>query len=81
MLPRYDATEGTDGFVSIEVNPHRADDTQATIDEVSNESWNTIWDVRTQRSEEGYTIEMAIPFKSLRYAGAGPQVWGALPPA
>nr|WP_298922901.1 DUF5916 domain-containing protein [uncultured Allomuricauda sp.] len=29
--------------------------------------WNTLWRVRTQRTENGYTVEMAIPFKSLRY--------------
>ena len=29
--------------------------------------WNTLWTVRTQRTEEGYTVEFAIPFKSLRY--------------
>ncbi|WP_353780107.1 DUF5916 domain-containing protein [Winogradskyella sp. 3972H.M.0a.05] len=29
--------------------------------------WNTLWRVRTQRTEDGYTVEMAIPFKSLRY--------------
>ncbi|MGB0521733.1 MAG: DUF5916 domain-containing protein [Flammeovirgaceae bacterium] len=29
--------------------------------------WNTLWRVRTQRLENGYTVEFAIPFKSLRY--------------
>ncbi len=29
--------------------------------------WNTLWKVRTQRTDEGYTAEFAIPFKSLRY--------------
>ena len=29
--------------------------------------WNTLWRVRTQRTATGYTVEMAIPFKSLRY--------------
>ncbi len=30
-------------------------------------SWNTLWSVRTQRTDNGYSVEMAIPFKSLRY--------------
>lgn len=30
--------------------------------------WNTLWTVRTQRTDEGYTVEFAIPFKTLRYA-------------
>ncbi len=29
--------------------------------------WNTLWRVRTQRNEDGYTAEFAIPFKTLRY--------------
>ncbi|MEM6397544.1 MAG: DUF5916 domain-containing protein [Bacteroidota bacterium] len=29
--------------------------------------WNTLWNVRTQRTAQGYTAEFAIPFKSLRY--------------
>ncbi|MCK8521257.1 carbohydrate binding family 9 domain-containing protein [Aquimarina sp. D1M17] len=29
--------------------------------------WNTLWRVRTQRTKDGYSVEMAIPFKSLRY--------------
>ncbi len=29
--------------------------------------WNTLWRVRTKRTKAGYTVEMAIPFKSLRY--------------
>jgi transaldolase / glucose-6-phosphate isomerase len=33
LRPVFDATHGTDGFVSIEVSPYLAMDTQATIDE------------------------------------------------
>ncbi len=29
--------------------------------------WNTLWKVRTQRADDGYYAEFAIPFKSLRY--------------
>ncbi|MEM7185271.1 MAG: DUF5916 domain-containing protein [Bacteroidota bacterium] len=29
--------------------------------------WNTLWRVRTQRTQDGFMVEMAIPFKSLRY--------------
>jgi hypothetical protein len=49
---------------------------QAIVDDVLNVSWNTVWDVRTSRFEGGWALEMAIPFKSLRYPGPGPQVWG-----
>jgi hypothetical protein len=42
----------------------------------NNSNWNTVWDVRTARSDTGYTVEMVIPFKSLRYRGGGAQTWG-----
>ena len=38
--------------------------------------WSTVWDVRTQRFEQGWTVEFAIPFKSLRYDARPVQVWG-----
>ena len=49
---------------------------QAVTDGVFNVDWNTVWDVKTARSEIGYTVEMRIPFKSLRYRTGGPQTWG-----
>ena len=41
-----------------------------------NGNWNTVWAVKAGRFDGGWTVEMAIPFKSLRYRGSGPQVWG-----
>ena len=41
--------------------------------------WNTLWKVRTMRRQDGYTVEMAIPFKTLRYdppKGGEPIEWG-----
>ena len=35
-----------------------------------------VWDVRTGRFEGGWTVEMAIPFRSLRYRTGREQVWG-----
>jgi hypothetical protein len=43
---------------------------------IIDDSWNTIWDVRSRRFAEGWVTEMFIPFKSLRYAGGRAQVWG-----
>ena len=49
--------------------------------QVTNESqysgdWNPIWDVKAGRFENGWTLEAAIPFKSLRYRPGRAQVWG-----
>jgi hypothetical protein len=41
-----------------------------------NRDWNQIWDVRTGRFEGGWIAEIAIPFKSLRYAPGRSQTWG-----
>ncbi len=50
---------------------------QTVTDEVnSNREWNTLWEVRTRRFDQGWSVEIAIPFKSLRYPRAGEQVWG-----
>lgn len=35
-----------------------------------------IWDSKGRRTERGYEVEVRIPFKSLQYAGSGPQEWG-----
>ena len=42
----------------------------------ANFDWNTVWDVQTGSFENGWTIEMVIPFKSLRFREKGDQVWG-----
>src|SRR6185436_2325380 len=49
---------------------------QSITDANVNAAWNTIWEVKVADAEDGYAFEMAIPFKSLRYDGSGPQVWG-----
>ena len=41
-----------------------------------NSDWNPVWDVRTARFEGGWTVEMEIPFRSLRYRPGPDQVWG-----
>jgi hypothetical protein len=40
-------------------------------------SWDAIWDVGTAITAEGYVVEMAIPFSSLRFPRTdGVQTWG-----
>ena len=41
-----------------------------------NSDWNPVWDVRTGRFDGGWTVEMEIPFKSLRYRPGPEQIWG-----
>jgi hypothetical protein len=42
----------------------------------SNTDWNPVWESRTGTFEGGWTVEMAIPFKTLRYRSGEDQVWG-----
>ena len=49
---------------------------QLTNEGSPNSDWNPIWDVRTGRFDGGWTVEMEIPFKSLRYRPGRQQVWG-----
>ncbi len=42
----------------------------------SNADWNPVWTVRTGRFEGGWIIEMAVPFKSIRYMSGEGQTWG-----
>jgi hypothetical protein len=44
--------------------------------EAPNFDWNTVWDARSSRFSQGWTTEMVIPFKSLRYREGPGQVWG-----
>jgi hypothetical protein len=60
----------------FQTNPIGAVRDASVTDGVNNSNWNTVWDVRTARTDDGYIVEMAIPFKSLRYRGGGPQTWG-----
>jgi hypothetical protein len=41
-----------------------------------NREWNPVWSVRTGSFEGGWTVEMAIPFKALRYTSGSNQTWG-----
>lgn len=41
-----------------------------------NRDWDGIWDVDTEITEDGWQLEMAIPFRTLRFRSAEQQVWG-----
>jgi hypothetical protein len=40
-------------------------------------NWDEVWDVRTQVREDGWTAEVRVPFRVIRFPeGRGEQVWG-----
>ena len=64
------------GFI-FQTNPLGAlADGLITDERDNNTDWNTVWDVKTQRFDQGWTVEIVIPFKSLRYNAGRQQVWG-----
>ncbi len=45
------------------------------INEQPNPNWNTLWDARTAEFDGGWTVEMQVPFRSLRFKEGG-DTWG-----
>jgi hypothetical protein len=68
----YDHRNG----VLFQTNPLGAQREQQIADGQYIESWNTVWDVKSARTRDGWSTEMVIPFKSLRFRDSGPQTWG-----
>ena len=69
----YDRRNG----VNFGVNPSGGRvDAQMTDERGMNMDWNPIWELRTGRFEGGWTLEVAFPFKSLRYRPGRAQIWG-----
>ncbi len=60
----------------FQTNPLGALRDMVVTDDQQNSSWNGIWYVKTGRFEHGWTLEVEIPFKTLRYHGNGVQTWG-----
>ena len=69
----YDRRNG----VRFRINPIGGrGDGQITSERISNRDLNLIWDVEVGRFDGGWTFEMAIPFKPLRYRPGRAQIWG-----
>jgi hypothetical protein len=58
-------------------NPLGARADYSVVDEGSpNTDWNPVWDVAGGQFEGGWVVEIAIPFKSLRYNAGADRMWG-----
>lgn len=50
---------------------------QDDVNGSEDESWDAIWDAAGHVTQDGYEVEMAVPYTSLRFQrGASDQVWG-----
>ena len=55
---------------------HHALDTAGQCESGGLGDWNPVWDWAVGRFPGGWTVEAAVPFKSLRYQPGAAQVWG-----
>jgi hypothetical protein len=60
------------------VNPSgvRADAVANGDNSYGDDSWDPVWEVKTQRDSLGWTAEMRIPFSQLRFPPSAVQTWG-----
>jgi hypothetical protein len=68
--------DGRNGFQFVINSIGGRGDGQAFNDGAYNGDFNMIWDVAIGRFDGGWTIETAVPFKSLRYQPGTEQLWG-----
>ena len=75
VLDTFD--DDRNGFL-FATNPKGAKrDAQTTADGSNiNFDWDGIWHVKTKTNEQGWQVEMAIPFKTLRFREGDNQTWG-----
>ncbi len=75
VLDTFD--DDRNGFL-FATNPKGAKrDAQTTGDGSNiNFDWDGIWHVKTKTNERGWQVEMAIPFKTLRFREGDNQTWG-----
>ncbi|HET6898857.1 MAG TPA: DUF5916 domain-containing protein [Vicinamibacteria bacterium] len=64
--------------VVFATNPNGAEFDALITDESGafNAEWRAVWTVRAQRVPEGWSAEISIPFRSLRYPSSSPDGWG-----
>jgi len=65
------------GYVFM-TNPEgaRADQQITNEGREINASWDAVWEVRSRRVADGWTTEMAIPFRALRFDEGADRPWG-----
>jgi hypothetical protein len=69
--------DGRNGY-QFATNPAGAkwDSQMANEGRDNNSNWDGIWDVKTRITETGWVAEIWIPFRTLKFGDADPQVWG-----
>ncbi len=58
------------------VNPYGVQIDWTIADDDWSSAWDGVWDSATSRSADGFSVEIRIPFRTLRFSGAAAQDWG-----
>ncbi len=73
----FDTFHDRRNAVQFEINPLGGrTDGQSTNERQYNADWNPVWDMAVGKFDGGWTVEVSVPFKSLRYTPGREQVWG-----
>jgi len=75
VLDTFQDRQNSYGFLA---NPGGAmrDAVNADFGRLHDANWNGVWDVRAAIHADGWSVEMAIPFKTLRFPDRPVQEWG-----
>ncbi len=57
-------------------NPNGARNDAQVTDGQTSDDWNGIWDAAARVTDYGWSVEIVIPFKTLRFPNAEDQEWG-----
>jgi len=71
--PNNDAQNDTEFFVFSSGNQA---DAVATPSNGEDFSWNAVWESQVKIVDDGWIVEMKIPYSALRFSNNGPQTWG-----
>jgi len=63
-------------YFSVNPNGARYDATFLSGSRMLSKEWNGIWDVVSRITDQGWTAEIIIPLKTLRFPNTDTQVWG-----
>jgi len=58
------------------VNPYGVQQDLTIDDDDWNPTWDGVWDAATHRDEDGFSAEIRIPFRTLRFGATPTQDWG-----
>jgi len=70
----YDKSSGY--YFSVNPLNVQMDGFVARNGEVENRNWDAIWNSATSRNENSWIVEMAIPFRVLRFSQNDERIWG-----